>query len=95
MIGLKPYKERLFIMFAAVGALIAIFILWKLFVEGLLFKIILFCFGWVGIYICLNAYVDGAKQTAITIGTNTHISWAAVVPTIICLLALACSRSER
>lgn len=82
-------------MFAAVIGLIFLFILYKLFVDGLLFKIILFGFGWVGLYICLKVYVGGAKDNIITLGSDTHISWAALIPTVICILALACSKAEK
>ncbi len=70
--------------------LLAIYVLWKLFVDGWLFKIILFFAGWIGLYVICYVYVEGAKNVAITIGTDNPVSftWAAVVPSIICFLAL-------
>lgn len=67
--------------------LLALYVLWKLFVDGWLFKIILFFAGWVGLYALMPAYVDGAKEIAVTIN-DTSFTWAAVVPTVICFLAL-------
>lgn len=82
-------------MLPAILALILIYILYKLFVQGLLFWIILFCFGWFGLYIFLNVCVVGARDTAVTLGQNQHLSWAFIIPTIICIFALACKKSER
>ena len=78
----------------AIVALIFIYVLWKLFVDGWLFKGTLFIFGWFGIYICLRTYVEGATNTAVTLGTNFEVSWAAVIPTVICVLALACTKGD-
>lgn len=67
-----------------------IYMLWKLFMEGWLFKIILFFAGWFGMYVACSTYIDGANQMAITIGTNDPItfSWATVIPTVICFVGL-------
>lgn len=75
-------------------ALFFIYILWKLFIDGWLFKSILFFAGWFGIYALMNIYVDGAKHTAITLGSGTIMSWASVVPTVICALCLLCTRTD-
>jgi hypothetical protein len=74
--------------------LLAIYVLWKLFVDGWLFKIILFFAGWFGLYIGLRVYVEGAKDVAFTFGKENPItfSWAAVIPTAICLLCLLCTK---
>lgn len=72
--------------------LIAIYLLWKMFIDGWLFKIILFFAGWVGLYVILAASVDGAKNVAFTMSNGFSMSWAAVVPTIICFLCLLCTR---
>jgi hypothetical protein len=73
--------------------LIALYILWKLFVDGWLFKIILAVFGWLGIYWYLSSYVEGATKTAITI-SSTEISWAAVIPSIVIIFAMFTSKEE-
>lgn len=73
--------------------LISIFILWKLFVEGWLFKIILAVFGWVGMYWYLSSYIEGATKTAIT-ASSTEISWAALIPTIVIIFAMFTTKEE-
>lgn len=74
--------------------LLSIYVLWKLFIDGWLFKIILFFAGWFGLYVFIRFYVEGGYQVAVTLGTEDPISlsWAAVVPTAICFLALLCTR---
>lgn len=76
--------------------LATIYTLYKLFIDGWLFKIILFFAGWFGLYIALRIYVEGATNTAITIGIKDPISftWAAVIPTAICFLCLLCTRAS-
>jgi hypothetical protein len=76
--------------------LVAIYILYKLFIDGILFKLILFFFGWFGLYTALKIYVEGATKTAFTIGVEHPISfsWAVAIPTAICLLAMLCSRTN-
>ena len=73
--------------------IIGIFILWKLFVDGWLFKIILFIFGWFGLYEYLHLFVDGANKTAIIIG-NQQFSWAVVIPTLVCVLCLLFTKQD-
>ena len=67
--------------------LAAIAVIWLLFMEGYLWKLILFCAGWFGIYALMRVYVAGSHKIAVVI-LDEPISWAAVVPTIICLMAL-------
>ena len=78
-------------------ALFIISIFWKLFIDGWLFRIILFAFGWFGLYIWLNYYVEGAKHIAFTYhgdGANMSFSWASVIPTAICVMCLLCTRVD-
>lgn len=75
-------------------ALIGLYMAYKLFIDGWLFKIILFFGGWFGIYVFLRAYVDGANKTALTIAEDMHVSWAVLVPTIICFLCLLCTKTR-
>lgn len=77
-------------MILAILALIAIFIIWKLFIDGWLFKLILFIFGWWGLFFYLENYIEGADQTAL-IFSGYSCSWSALIPTIICVLALLCT----
>ncbi len=75
--------------------LICIYILWKLFVSGWLYKIILFFAGWVGLYVMCAAFMDCGKSTAVTLGTGSHAhsyNGAFVIATVICLLALLTTR---
>jgi hypothetical protein len=73
-----------------------IYFLYKLLIGGWLYKTILFFSGWFGIYIILRVYVEGATNTAITINANgpMQFSWAAIVPTVICLLCLMTTKDD-
>lgn len=73
--------------------LFSVYISWQLFVKGILFRIILFFAGWFGIYYLLQS-VDGCSNPAFTFGTNTTVSWAAAIPTAICVLALLTTRTS-
>lgn len=77
-------------------SLFSIYIIWKLFIDGWLFKIILFIAGWFGLYVGLRTYVEGATNIAVTFGKENPVSftWAAVVPTIVCFLCLLCTKVE-
>ncbi len=74
--------------------LLIIYVTWKLLIDGWLYKVILFFAGWVGLYVICYVYIDGAKNVAITIGADNPVSftWAAVVPSVICFLALLTSK---
>ena len=75
-------------------ALFVIYLTYKMLVDGWLFKIILFFAGWVGIDVLMLTYVEGAKNTAITFSNGSSLSWAEVIPTVICVLALLCTRVD-
>lgn len=64
-----------------------IFLIWLLFIKGFLFKLILFCFGWFGLYAFLWNNLPNSHTTALTLGNN-HLSWAFIIPSIICTLTL-------
>ena len=75
--------------------LVCIFIIWKLFVSGWLYKIILFFAGWVGLYVMCAVFMDCGKSTAVTLGTGAGahpLNVAFVIATVICLLALLTTR---
>jgi len=72
--------------------LAAIYIVYKLFIDGWLFKIVLFFAGWFGLYVLIHG-MAGGSNTPMTIGSN-NISWAFIIPTVICFLALLCTRTE-
>ena len=67
--------------------LFVIFVLYQLLIKGLLFKIPLFIGGWFGIYIGLRYYFPSTSETLMTIA-DMKFSTAAVIPTVICFLAL-------
>lgn len=69
----------------------ALYFLWVLLVEGALWKVILFCAGWFGIYVFMRVYVDGANQILMTISDH-KFSWAEVIPTVVCVLAMATTK---
>lgn len=71
--------------------LLAIYIAYKLLIDGWLYKMILFPGGWLGIYLGLRFYVDGAMKTAITLGVGPDaikLSYAATIASGILFLAL-------
>jgi hypothetical protein len=75
--------------------LVIIFLLYQLFVKGLLLKIILFCAGCFGLYVALKLYISGANQTAFSLANGASFSWAFVVPTVVCILCLLCSKTDQ
>lgn len=70
-----------------------IFFIWKMFVDGWLFKIILFFAGWFGLYVALMIFVAGADHVAVIVG-GTSFTWASVIPTVICFLCLLCTKAD-
>jgi hypothetical protein len=78
-----------------VALLIVIFILWKLFIDGWLFKIILFIAGWFGLYIWLRTSFEAARHIALTYhsnGSDVSFTWATIIPTVVCIMCLLCTR---
>jgi len=75
---------------AGIALLIAIYILYKLFVDGFLFKVPIFFAGWIGMIIILKAL--GVRGVAFTLDGGTQIGIATVISTIICLGALLTTR---
>lgn len=78
-------------MIFGIAMLVALYLLWVLLVKGALWKIILFGAGWFGIYALMRIYIEGANHIAVTI-TGYNFSWAEVVPTVICLLAMVTTK---
>lgn len=66
--------------------LFGIYILYKLFVDGFLFKIPIFFAGWIGLIIILK--VLGVRGVAFTLSNGAEVGVATVISTIICLGAL-------
>ena len=70
--------------------LVGIYILYKLFIDGWLFKIPIFFAGWVGMILILK--VLGVRGVAFTLENGTQVGVATVISTIICLGALLTTR---
>ena len=68
--------------------------IWRAFASGWLFRAILFVAGWFGLYVALRIWFDTSEHIALTLGDGTIISWAAVIPTIICSLCLVCTKVD-
>ena len=73
-----------------VGLLLVFYFLYVLLVKGLLYKIILSIFGWIGLYGYLSHtwQLDQASPFK-----DDFISWAAIIPTILVFMA-ACKTKE-
>jgi hypothetical protein len=73
-----------------------VFLLYQLFINGWLFKIILFFAGWFGLHIWISQYIEGGNNVAVSLGSNGDIpiSWAVLLPTLICALALLCTKVD-
>lgn len=70
--------------------LLGIYILYKLFIDGFLFKIPIFFAGWIGMIIILK--VLGVRGVAFTTEGGTEVGVATVISTIVCLGALLTTR---
>jgi len=71
--------------------LVIIGLLWALFVEGWLWKVVLFFAGGFGIYIGLKIYVPESVHTALVF-SGTEVSWAALVAVGVLVMALLTTR---
>jgi hypothetical protein len=70
-------------------------LLYLLFFRGWLFKGIIFVFGYIGIYLCMNVWIPSSSQPCFTIPIGDQafsMSWAMVVPTAVFLLAIATTK---
>jgi hypothetical protein len=76
-----------------VAALVILFgaIVLSMFV-GWIIRIFIFCGFWFLSYWWLLGNVPWAKGIALTFGTGFTISWAAMIPSIICFLCLMFTR---
>jgi hypothetical protein len=73
-------------MIFGVALLIILYLIYMLFVEGFLWKSILFFAGWFGIRYLLLTYAPASAQT--TLVFSHPITWAALIATGICFMAL-------
>jgi len=74
-----------------VALLIILYFLYVLLIRGLLYKIILCVFGWGGMYYWLSTNWQLNESSPFK---DNYISWAALVPTVIVLMAMAYTREE-
>ena len=70
--------------------LVGIYILYKLFVDGWLFKIPIFFAGWIGMILVLK--VIGVRGVAFTLENGAEVGVATVISTVVCLLALVTTK---
>jgi len=73
--------------------LFIIFAAWHLLIRGLLWKSIIFFGSWFGIYFLLKDHCPSTHKVAI-IFSNYSFTWASVIPTTICLLALLTTKQD-
>lgn len=71
--------------------LITIYFLYILLVKGLLWKLILLIFGWVGLHMYLENVFPGSKSCVINI-LQYNISWSIFIPSLIVMLAMMTTR---
>jgi len=70
--------------------LAAIYFIWLLLIEGFLWRSIILFAGWFGIRYLLLGYIP---ETAYTTLIFSHpVSWAAIIATGICFMALATAK---
>lgn len=74
-----------------VALLIILYFLYVLLIRGLLYKIILCIFGWIGLYTYLANHWGLDKISPFK---EDYLSWAAIVPTVVVLMAMAYTREE-
>lgn len=68
---------------AGIAALVAIYLIYKMFVDGWLFKIPLFFAGWIGMIIILKFL--GVRGVAFTLESGAEVGVATVISTFVCL----------
>ena len=64
-----------------------------LFIRGYFWKLIIFFFGWIGLYTFLSTRYDAGDSTFMNI-LGHDISWAVFIPTVIVILAMATTKVE-
>jgi hypothetical protein len=70
-----------------IALLVVLYVVWLLFIDGWLWKLILLVAGWIGVRMLLLAYWPGSEQTAFIFQIH-HVSWAAAIASGICVMAL-------
>lgn len=69
----------------AIALLVVLYIIYVLLIKGLLWKLILGVFGWLGMY----WYLSGISACQSYPFNNDTFTWSSVIPTVVILLAMA------
>lgn len=72
--------------------ILAIF-LWVLISQGLVWKIIVGVFGWIGMYVAMSQIFPKLSETYFII-QNNKISCAIIIPSIILIMAMLYSKNN-
>lgn len=80
-------------MIFGISLLAILYVIYALFVRGILWKLILFFAGWFGIRYLLITYLPSSQHIALTFAAS-NMTWATLVATGICILALLTSKVE-
>jgi len=80
-------------MIFAIGILLALLIIYFLFIRGILWKGIVGAFAFYGMRLFLLTYFPSSHNICmITVGHN--FMWAEIVPLVVLLMAAICSRDK-
>ena len=74
-------------MLSIIFIIILCLFIWNLLIQGLLWKMIIGIFGWIGIYKTLVEYVPQTKSICFTF-SGKSFSWCEIIPTFILLMAI-------
>lgn len=74
-------------------SLTMIFFIWKLIAQGLIWKIIVGVFGWIGMYAAIIQFAPKLDKLYLTIGSN-KISWSMLVPSFILVMAMLYTEND-
>jgi hypothetical protein len=78
-------------MIFGIVSLIVLYIVWMLFIDGWLWKLILLCAGWVGIRYLLLTYWPSSAHIFMVVSSHP-VSWAAAIASGVCVMALLTTR---
>ena len=77
------------------GLIIGIYLLWKLFIDGWLFKIPIFFAGWFGLIVIFRAIgISGVAFRLGEDGQGTPVGVAFLLSTFICLMCLVYTKVQ-
>ena len=73
--------------------IILAFFIWQLIIQGLIWKIIVGVFGWIGMYAAIAEFMPELNKAYLIIGQN-KISWAIMIPSFILIMAMLYSKND-